>query len=116
MTITASLFKETKGPLYSGPFPPACEKRKQRFFKSSCKSANRRSDCFPTRVGISEKRPTLAGPFPRSSLLSSALASKDQGGSPGHASRLFALGSIRMRGQPLLWPSHHRDRGHPWRE
>jgi hypothetical protein len=46
-------------------------------------------------------------------LLSSALASKDQGGSPDHANRLFAPGSIRMGGQ-MLCPS--RDRDLPWRE
>src|SRR6266702_3498795 len=63
-----SLFKETKGPLYGGPFPFACEQCKQHFFKSSCKSTNRSLHCFlqPTRLGITEKRPGgRAGPFPR---------------------------------------------------
>jgi len=54
------------------------------------------------------------GRFPRSSSLSSGLASIDQVGSLDHASRLFALGSIRTRGHTLLCPNH--DRGHPWRE
>ena len=49
------------------------------------------------------------GRFAESSLLSSALASKDQAGSPDHASRLFALGSIRG-GWQMLCPSRGRDR------
>ena len=49
------------------------------------------------------------GRFAESSLLSSALASKDQAGSPDHASRLSALGSIRG-GWQMFCPSRGRDR------
>jgi hypothetical protein len=54
------------------------------------------------------------GRFPGSSLLSTAPASKDQGGSPDDASRLFVLGSIRTSGQ-TRGPTHDHDRGrgHP---
>ena len=116
MTITASLFEEMKGPLCSGPF--ACLRATQRrFFNPVAKSADRSSDCFRGLHGWPSMRNGPAGEqgrFPGSVLLSSALASKDQGGSPDHASRLFALGSMRTHGQTLLCPSHDRD--HPWRE
>src|SRR6266446_368845 len=113
MTITASLFEETKGPLYGGPLPFACEQCKQRFFKSSCKSTNQSLDCFLQLHGWASPRNGPAdeqGRFPGSSLLSSALASKDQGGSPDDASRLSALGSIRG-GWQMLCPSRGRGRG-----
>src|SRR5437762_11280332 len=101
MTNTASRFKETKGPLCSGPFPFACEKRKQRF---SSPVANQRTEARIVFRGIHagyhwETAQRTSRAVPESSLLSSALASKDQGGSPDHASRLFALGSIREVGQ-----------------
>ncbi len=132
MTITASLFKETKGPALQRV--PACEKRTHAFarFTAGTRLRETQAALFQIELQISEPKVRIAfrrgwaslrngpadeqGRFPGSSLLSSALASKDQGGSPDHASRLFALGSIRTRDHTLLWPSDRRDRGHPWRE
>src|SRR5213595_1574297 len=49
MTNTKSRFKETKGPLCGGPFPFACEKRKQRF---SSPVANQRTEARIVFRGI----------------------------------------------------------------
>src|SRR5436309_3455832 len=114
MTNTRRYLK-TQRPALQRAFPFRLRETQAALFKSSCKSANRNSNCFPrhTRwVSLRNGPADEQGRFPASSLLSSALASKDQGGSPDHASRLFALGSIREVGQ-MLCPSRDRGRGHP---
>src|SRR5258706_9282309 len=112
MTITPSLFRD-KRPALQRAFRLRLRATQAALFQNQRTEA--RLVFFGLRgwASVRNGRADEQGRFPGSSLLSSALASKDQAGSPGHASRLFALGSIPISGQSLLGPNHHRDRGHP---
>src|SRR5437879_9220037 len=114
MTHTEARFKETKARFAAGLFL-SFARNATSTFQVQLQISEPKLELFSAAytLGITGKRPSgRAGPFPESSLLSSALASKDQGGSPDHASRLFALGSIREVGQ-MLCPSRDRGRRHP---